>query len=240
MVWVLTLLACARQVAWEVQPRPAVDLPSMEVSVVALDRACKRAADELAVVLGARPGVRVAAGAGVQLGLARCDEGATTSVEVDFRYSSSPTSVGPLEQKTFRRLSWATADLIIRSEGTAGAPAPVRVERTDRGTSGQDGSLDIPAAMEGRDSLRRELAHTLADQVAPLPETIRRMVYRDPEAGTARQLHNQAVEAERAGDLQRALDLALQAYAANPTPAGMVLVQGLRAHAESVGYALRE
>lgn len=212
----------------------------MDVTVVALDRPCKRAADELVEVLAARPGVRVVSGAPVQLGLSRCDEGASMNVEVDFRTSSGVGSAQQVEGKTFRRLSWATAELSIRDNAGVGTPTPVRVERTDRGSSGDDGSLDIPAAMEGREALRRELAHTLADQVAPLPETIRRMVYRDPEPGTARQLHNQAVEAEQAGDLQRALDLAREAYAANPSPAALALVQDLRAHAESVGYALRE
>ena len=88
------------------------------------------------------------------------------------------------------------------------------------------------------DDVRRDLAYDLADQVAPLPATIRRTLYADPEPGTARQLHNQAVDAERDGDLSKALQLAREAYGANPTAASMRYIEQLQDHARRVGYAL--
>ena len=56
-----------------------------------------------------------------------------------------------------------------------------------------------------------DLAADLVRQLAPLPETVERRWYRKPKPGTAKSLHNQAVEAERAGNFEEAVRLARQA-----------------------------
>jgi hypothetical protein len=239
---VLLLLAtvgCVHQVAWEVQPRPSYTLPALQVSVVALDRGCKHVADDLVEALGARPGVEVRPGAGVQLGVHDCDDGNQTNIEVEFQFGGLRQDGGLVqEQRRYHQRAWATAEITVHGPG-----APVTLlgnaERTNRSQWEDARELDVPGLFAMREGLRRDLARDLADQVAPLPETIRRLVYRDPEPGTARQLHNQAVDAERGGDLQAALQLAQEAYAANPSPGALAYIEDLKAHAESVGYALR-
>jgi hypothetical protein len=125
----------------------------------------------------------------------------------------------------------------------AGAGDPLsftnEVERAQRGPWVTAGDLDLPASAMLRDRLANDLADKLADRIAPLPATLRRTIYPDPEPGTARQLHNDAVAAEKAGNLDAALQLARQAYAADPSPGAMDYLEDVRAHASSVGYALR-
>jgi len=53
-------------------------------------------------------------------------------------------------------------------------------------------------------------------QLNPLPTLVERRVYPNAPAGTARDLTNQAVLAEKAGDLQRALEFATAAYVQDP------------------------
>ncbi len=236
MLLVLAVLGCVHQVSWEVQPRPSYTLPSLEVSVIAEDRACKRVADDLVDQLGTRPGVRVKPGASVQLILHECQEGSNLIVEVeDLASVGFPPS--PEVVRRYLRRAWSTGELVVHGPG-----APVTLlgsaERTDRGSWERSDGDPIPALVALQTSLRRDLARDLADQVAPLPETLRRQVYRDPQPGTSRQLHNEAVQAEREGDLQRAARLAEQAYAANPTRAEMLYLEDLKQHAEAVGYAL--
>ena len=56
-----------------------------------------------------------------------------------------------------------------------------------------------------------DIAADLIRQLAPLPETVQRRWYRKPKPGSAKSLHNQAVEAERAGNFEEAVRLARQA-----------------------------
>ena len=73
------------------------------------------------------------------------------------------------------------------------------------------------------------LADVVADSLVPLPVGLERRIYKDPEPGTARALHNRAVAAEASGDLHGALELAREAYAANPTPHGARYIDALEA-----------
>jgi hypothetical protein len=203
----LLLIGCASHVSWEVQPTPSYALPSLEVSVVAGDKECKRVADELARTLSARPGVLVRPDASVRLLLEGCEDQVDTTVELESANNPAVRLVGGAERRL--RGPWVT-----------------------------EGTLELPRQMSLSDAVRRDLAIDLADQVAPLPATIRRTLYRDPEPGTARNLHNQAVDAERSGSLDAAIKLARQAYAANPTPQAMRYIEALQDHADAVGYAL--
>jgi hypothetical protein len=233
---------CAHQVSWEVQPVPSYALPSLDVSVVAGDRACKRVADELANTLSARPGVVVRPDAPQRLELRECTERLDTTLEMESNYLGLTYDDRIYtEQRRYSVRGVAGAEMVIVGDAAAGPIKLVgKAERKLRGPWVTDGDLDLPRTLSLRDGLRRDLAMDLADQLAPLPETIRRTIYKDPEPGTARQLHNEAVEAERAGDLDRALELAKSAYAAEPSPARMRLIEELQAHAQSVGYAFRQ
>jgi hypothetical protein len=239
-MWVLLLaVGCARQVSWEIQPLPSYALPSFDVSVVAGDRGCKRVADALAETLSSRPGVRVRPDAPVRLTVRECDGEIDTNVELE---STIPGLVYDTrvreDRQRYSMRGWANAVLEVRNGEGPTARLAGGAERRIRGQWVQQGELEIPRALSLQESVRRDLATDLADQVAPLPETLRRTLYRDPEPGTAKKLHNEAVAAEQAGDLNEALRIANQAYAANPTQDAMIYIEALQEHAQAVGYAL--
>lgn len=238
LAYLLVLTGCVHNhVEWQVQPRPSYTLPSLEVAVVAGDKSCKRVADALVDALAARPGVVVRPDAPQRLEVRNCDERLDTTVEMEQNYLGLQYADQVVqEQRRYSMRGFAEGELWVGERVKLLGSA----ERSLRGPWVTDGDLDIPRALALREGLRRDLAMDLADQVAPLPETIRRTIYRDPEPGTARELHNEAVDAERAGDLDRALALAKQAYAAEPSQARMRYIEALEAHAESVGYALRQ
>lgn len=238
MILLVLLTACGKQVTWEVQPVPSYQLPSMEVSVVAGDRACKRVADELASTLSARPGVHVRPDAGIRLQLDNCEDDVETSIESEPNVLSLRYADAVVEQRRYDMRGWAHAELSVKSADQPEVRLVGAAERRDRSPWVPGTELEIPRQLSLRESIRRDLALDLADQLAPLPATIRRTLYRDPEPGTARELHNQAVTAERNGDLTRALALAREAYAANPTAPGMRYIEALQDHARRVGYAL--
>lgn len=204
--------------------------------MVAGDRSCKRVADQLVDTLSSRPGVVVRPDAPQRLEVRACEERLDTTIELESNHPGIKYDDRMFtEQRRYSMRGVAQAELRIGASVSLVGSA----ERKLRGPWVTDGDLDVPRALALREGLRRDLALDLADQVAPLPATIRRTLYRDPEPGTARQLHNQAVDAERAGDLDKALELAKAAYAAEPSPARMRLIEGLQAHADSVGYAFR-
>ena len=235
----LLLLGCAKQVSWQVQPTASYALPSFEVSVVAGERGCKRVADELASTLSARPGVRVRPDAPVRLEVVKCDGDVDTHVELESVYPGLVYSTAVYsEQRRYEMRGWANAELVVASEGAPTVRLTGGAERRERSPWTNSADLEIPRALSILDDVRRDLAYDLADQVAPLPATIRRTLYADPEPGTARQLHNQAADAERDGDLSKALQLAREAYGANPTAASMRYIEQLQDHARRVGYAL--
>ena len=62
-----------------------------------------------------------------------------------------------------------------------------------------------------------------------LDETVvmRRWVYSMAGPGTGESLHNKAVDAERGGNLELALELSLEAYVKNPNRRGMAYIQRL-------------
>ncbi|MFZ5475858.1 MAG: hypothetical protein ACOZNI_03710 [Myxococcota bacterium] len=236
MLTLVLALACAHRVSWEVQPAPAYTLASMEVAVVAGDRSCKRVADELAEALSAR-GVTVRPDAAQRLEVRKCDELLHTNIEVlSMDYGLAYAQGVRTERRRYTMRGTAHAELWVGDRTKLLGAA----DRNLRGPWVTEGDLDLPGALALREGLQRDLARDLAQQVAPLPETISRRLYRDPEPGTARQLHNEAVEAERGGDLDRAVALAREAYAADPSMTSLRYLEELKAHAEAVGYALKE
>lgn len=246
----LLSFACAPHVSWEIQPVPSLALPSMEVAVIAEGRDCKDVADEMVASLAARPDVVVRADAPIRLTVSECQEHVLVTVAM-MSYSGvagyvNPGDAGgglfdtiaPDPARVYEVEGTATATLRIQGSGVPTPAVPVKVVRKDH----RDDALPVGQTLltTMRKGLNRDLGWALADQIAPLPETLRRTLYKDPEPGTARDLHNDAVKAEQDGDLDEALRLARAAYAADPTPAAMQYIQLLQAHAERVGYALRQ
>ena len=89
-----------------------------------------------------------------------------------------------------------------------------------------------PAHLHKRSYIRRrvvgDVVDDLAQQLVPVPETVRRRWYKNPEPGTARALHNEAVDAERSGDLAEAIRLAEAAVNANRNPRTVEYLRALR------------
>jgi hypothetical protein len=232
----------------------AVSLPSLRLAVISDDRSCRKVADELAKALTARPGVDVSPSAPVRLVVSNCDERIDSSVELNYDYMGLGYDDSVVRQdRRYTQHVRATAKLMVLRPDADSVTLPGTAERTARtwGDLPRHGSRELPAAASAetgtgmadalalREQVRRDLAYGLADKVAPLPERLKRIVYADPEPGTAQQLHNQAVEAERRGDLDEALRLARQAWAADPSAVSKAYIEQLEYHAARVGYALR-
>lgn len=234
MFWFL--LGCAKHVSWEVQPVPGVEVPLVLV-VEASEPACGGLARELERTLAGRPGVVLRADAPVHLELSHCEMVVNPQVQVDFNVVGLNYDDAVREERRRYDLDGkATAKMMVDAPGVS-TPLDGEARRRDSSPWLTPEAFVVPSIMTFEDSLELDLARNLADRVAPLPETLRRMVYRDPEPGTARHFHNDAVAAERQGDLETALSLAKQAYAADPTVAHLEYLQALQQHAQMVGYA---
>jgi hypothetical protein len=233
MFWLITALGCgATRVAWEVRPAPSVEIDTTTVAVAAEDRGCKEVADSLLKQLDARPGVDVDPQAETRLVVESCDDFISTLVEVDGE---------TLAQDRRRVTVTGTGELVVGVYAGDSRVGEIRAEALEEVTSAW--ATDKPTPRIRASSVQRDLeqamAREVADQVAPLPEELERRVYKDAEPGTARELHNLAVDAERDGDLDQALELAKQAYVANPTARNMRYIEELESHAQTVGYVFR-
>jgi hypothetical protein len=240
---VLALVGCVHQVSWTIDPVASVRLPSTDVAVVAGDRSCRALADALVDALGSRPGIDVRPSSAQRITVSGCDDEVTTTLDIEGNYPGLVYgNTVYTEQRRYSVHGWARGEMRVDLPGgTAGEALVFRdeVERALRGAWVQGGDLDLPASAQLRERLAAALADKLADRVAPLPETLRRTIFPDPEPGTARQLHNDAVAAEKSGNLEDALRLARAAYAADPSPGAMDYLEEVRDHAASVGYAFR-
>ncbi len=237
LVWTV---GCAHRVAWQIQPAPGLALPSLKLAVIAEDRGCKEVADALVATLRARPGVDVDPAAPVQLRVGGCDYEVLSTLDMAITEMATTASgmSQALEHRRYLIDGWATASMTIVSADLPPHKVEVGAERHDLTPWSLDAKLPVSGRLDG--PLSRDLAWGLADTIAPLPETLRRRLYADPEPGTARALHNRAVEAEREGKLDLALQLAREAYAADPSAAALSLIEELQAHASRVGYALAD
>ncbi len=236
----LLLFGCVHQVSWEEQPVSAYPVTTTTVAIVAMDKDCRPLADALVKALGARPGVDVRPDAEQKIFVAKCDDLVTTTVDVEGNYPGLDYGNSVyFERRRYTLHGWARGEMSVQGPGVEPMRFSSSSERDLRGSWVSGGDLDIPANPELHTRLTADVADGLADKLVPLPETIRRTVYADPEPGTARQLHNDAVAAERAGNLDNAMALAKAAYAADPSPAAMDYLELLEQHAESIGYAFK-
>lgn len=229
------LSGCAHHVRWEVQPAPAVALPAAQLlAVVADSRECKPVADALARALGARPGLRVSADAPIRLTVSDCAGGQDTTLEIVV--GDAAPSVGDRRRYTVH--GWSAANLTVTSPSGNAVVLSGTADRTARGSWQAPSDADVPRAATLAAELATDVAAHLADQLAPLPVSLRRTLYADAAPGSARDLHNHAVAAEQAGDLVRAVQLAEAAAALEPGRATSQYLAALKDHAQTIGCAL--
>lgn len=236
----LAIAGCLHHVSWVEERVPAYPRPTTRVAVVAMERACRPLANALLKELDSRPGVEVSPEAEQRIFVKKCDDRVMIAVDVDVTYPGIDYgSEVYFERRRYVLHGWARGEMEVQAPSVEPLSFSVEVERDMRSSWVSSRDLDIPASPEMQSRLSQDLAVRLSDKLAPLPETIRRTVFPDPEPGTARQLHNEAVAAERAGNLDDALAHAKAAYGADPSPAAMDYIERLQEHAESIGYAFR-
>ncbi len=237
MVLFLTL-GCIHQVSWTVEHAARYPAPTSRVAVVAMEQACRPLAQAVIDALRSRPGVEVSPEATQRIFVTSCDDLVTTAVDVEGTYPGLTYANSVyFERRRYRLHGWARGEIEVQSPGLTPMKFSAVAERDQRGAWIDSGDVDIPASPALRSRLAEEVADGLVQNLVPLPETIRRTVYAEPEPGTARQLHNDAVAAERAGNLDEAMRLARAAYAADPGPATMDYIELLDERAEAINYA---
>lgn len=213
------LLACATApVTWKVHPDPVLEVDTTRVAVAADSRECREVADALIETLGARPGVRIDPAATTSLLVTDCAVSTQPTVEVQhLGGSDDPMAPGFEEQRRVVVDGQGSARVVVTSNGVHLSDLSVKAIASEASPWSEDA---VPAARVY--AVDQEIVDCLADEVAdalvPLPVDLERRIYKDPEPGTARALHNQAVAAEATGDIPTALELARASYAANPSP----------------------
>ncbi len=233
-------LACSHtQAVWEHTPNSLTTAPTTELSVAVSDRRCHTVADALAKELTMRRDVRVVPEAQTRLLLNVCQIRLRTEVDIEQMY---PMAGMDGAGNTDRR------DHVIRAEGSAILTVEVNGEPVDTLNSegrrvrlvreGDSSHLQRRAVI--RDAVVRDLSEALAQQIVPVPETVRRRWYRNPDPGTSRDLHNRAVDAERAGDLETAISIAKQAIDASRTPRNVRYLEMLAERQAAQEYAERK
>jgi len=237
----LFAIGCVHQVSWTEQYAARYPAPTTTVAVVAMEQACRPLAEAVIDALGSRPGVEVRPDATQRLFVQGCDELVTTEVDVEGNYPGlGYGNAVYFERRRYTLHGWSKGVLEVQTPGLDPVKFTATAERDQRGPWVATGDLDIPGTPTLRDRLAEDVADQLVQNLVPLPETIRRTVFPDPEPGTSRQLHNDAVAAERAGNLDEAMRLARAAYAADPSPAAMDYVEALEHRFEQVGYASKD
>lgn len=228
-----SLSGCATRVAWEVRPAPTVELDTTNIAVATEDRACKPVADQLVRTLSARPGVVVQPRAETRLVVESCEQFVETTVEIQQDQAETGTLATDRRRTTVVGEGVAIVGVYNGQERIAEIEVSVDLQDRADWNATENGAPEVAGMSRGVDE---ELAVSIADKIAPLPQDLKRRMYKDAEPGTARALHNQAVVAEQDGDLDLALSLAEGAYAANPTASNMRYVEELEHHAETVGF----
>ena len=233
----LLALACSHtQAVWEHTPKSLTTAPTAELSVVVSDKRCQVVADALALELSMRDGVRVVPDARTRLLLNLCDLNVRTEVDIEQWFPIAGVEGAGI---TDRR------EQIIRGDGRAVLTVEVDGRPTDM-INGEGHRVRLvregdPAHLQRRSVVRdgviRDLSEALAQQLVPVPELLRRRWYRNPEPGTSRALHNRAVDAERTGDLQAAIEFAQQAVDASRTPTTLRYLELLEQRRAAVEYA---
>jgi len=232
------LSACAHMNAtWEFTPDAQVDVSATAVAIVADNEQCRHIADALADELNRREALKVRPDAKVRLALSHCQMHLRTEVDISQLYPGLGGGLtGGSEQRDEVVRATGSVALTVEVDGRPQNTLGAKSQRVTRlqGKSSAQARLGLNAGVA------RDLAVELSQKIAPQPERVRRRLYRNPEPGSAQALHNQAVEAERSGDLPRALELAKQAQGASPSRAHHAYVQTLEARVSSSRYVERD
>lgn len=237
---VLPLLGCVHHVSWQVQPRATFNLPSddggIAVAVVSNGRECKPVADALVSAISHRDGVTVRADAPIRLEVRNCDRGQERTIEfqVDGMGLEGPTT----DRRRYTVRGWSAADMAVISPSGSSVVLSGAANRTVYSPWTAEDDLDVNRSIGLVDELAGDVAENLANQLAPAPIALHRTVYTDAPPGSARDLHNQAVAAEQAGDLLAALRLARLAQVKDPARVNAEYLEALQSHAVTVGQAL--
>lgn len=205
----LLAFACGHsQVAWEFQAPPAVSAPLSDIVVVASGAECQSVANEFAMALAMREGFTVHPEARTRLLLNMCSVESETRVvaaaQADKPVAKNAPPVGGLIGRGKGR-----AVLTVELDGRPIGMLQAESLRMQRSPDTDPLSSTLGADIE--QGVVTDIATDLVHQLAPLPEMVQRRWYRKPKPGSAKSLHNQAVEAERAGNFEEAVRLARQA-----------------------------
>jgi hypothetical protein len=230
----LLLSACAHMNAtWEITPATRVGVSEASMAIVADNEQCRHIADALAQEIDRREGVQVSPNASVRLALSHCQVRMRSEVDITQLYPGLDGGLtGGSEQRDEVIRAIGSVALTVEVDGRPQATLGAKSHRVSR-VQGKNGAKSRLGLLSG---VARDLAVELAQQIAPEPEQVRRRLYRNPEPGSAEALHNQAVEAERNGDLSRALELAKRAAGAAPGRAHHAYVQTLEARVSGRRY----
>ena len=239
MLFLLAFACLHSQAVWEHTPAPMTVAPTTELSVAVSDGRCHGVADALVKELTMRRDVRVVPAANTRLLLRVCEITLRTEVDIEQMYPMAGMDGAGI---TDRR------DHVIRGEGTAILTVEVDGDPVDTLNSegrrvrlvreGDSSHLQRRAVI--KDAVVRDLSEGLAQQIVPVPETVRRRWYRNPDPGTAMDLHNRAVDAERTGDLNAAIDLAQQALNASRSVRNVRYLEMLSERLAAEEYAERK
>lgn len=197
----LMLCGCAQQqqiVRWNAVPEANVPWQVDQVAVVAVDRDCGPLADRLARQLDAQHGVQVNPSAAVRLHMYECGVHEATVLHEESTAS---------EQR--RRLAVETRAHAVVAVIAGGSQAMQLIGAHHATAHSPWGDVDLHQTRERshRDAYEG-VARDLATQLAPVPTQITRRLYRDASTGSPEDFHNQAVAAERIGNLDEAVRLA--------------------------------
>ena len=223
MFFLLSLACMHSQAVWETSPRPAVTAPMARVSVVASDKRCQDFANALAIEFSMRNGIQVVPDAPTRLLLNLCRVELSTEIDVTQTYGVGSASL--LEQRDQAVRGHGMAVMTIEVEGQPIGMVNSEAKRIRLVRDGDPGHLHKRSYI--RDRVVGDIADDLAQQLDPLPQTVRRRWYRNPEPGTARAFHNKAVDAERSGNLGEAIRLATEAVNAARTPKSVAYLREL-------------
>ncbi len=232
--------ACAHVPAtWEVTPEAGVRLPEAGVAVVMSDNDCRGLADALTKELNRRSAVRVDPTSATRLALSHCDLDVRSEVELTQLYPGLGAGLtGGVEHRDEVVRAKGSVVLTIEINSRPSATFGAKAQRIRRLSSTQ--TRRTQGRISVVDGVTRDMAEQLAQRVAPEPELVHRRMYRNPDPGSARALHNRAVQAERAGDIGLALKLAKQALGAAPSTAADQYVQLLESRLQSSRLVERE
>jgi hypothetical protein len=209
----LFAVAClSHRVQVEVPAAPSLELGTSSVAVVAVDRACEEVANALVAELAELDGIHVDPAAPLQLHVYGCTARLGVPL-VDVRQQADRAGNTTETRRVFvEGRSQAAVDVV--SDGVVVA----RLVGAGRRTL----VADTAAQLAERRGMARDLvlrvAIDLADQVRPVPRLAVRRTYPNAPAPSAAGLLDAAVQAELAGDLGKARELALAAHHERPGP----------------------